>query len=1148
MQKDTTKLSLKLRMIFMLFILIASAATSFVVPSKPARALTITEEIANDDKRRDLEAMEECTSISVIDTDDDVTSFSDMFHDKRWAGADQNGWDVEIAVTGFGRDSSNGVVSCEKAIKRGLEILGKPSSVLEAFTDGDYTDYREAIPASAFANYIEALNDDIDTAKNAIPQPTNDYVYQRRFFNTASNRSLGEACFRIETSATSTQGDRDFEIILESDGNKEIFFYYRGDQKMRKIIDTDEGGWINDDGTGGRPTRIGGIEVSEGIANWNSWTRKTFPVGWGYDKIEDGATYGPSGFVTCKFAKDNKDWLFGKNVKFSNGKLILTADAITDDENQDVIDQAVQDKIDAINQAISNNPNGDNIFAFCTASVIQKYAEYPDIAALDGDLSAIKDYVIAWLAAFRTDGADIPTVPWSNDESLQIIACLTSPDAFGSAFGDLLDLQPEDLQEIEDIQTEEDPEAAPEEVQNCKGGSGVLDGFLGFILCPIAEAFLRTIDWAQNTLIIPFLGVRPLTTEVDDPVYEMWQIVRNIAYVFLIVGFMYLIYAETTSFGGEAYQLKRMAPRLVMVTIGIGLSYYGVGLIVDFFNILGTGIAELTKTLLDLQALPDQTLVTTSFPAVALVGTIGTAALIGGVLSGSISIGPIILVALAGIAVVVAVVVTLFLRQALILMLIVTAPLAISASLLPNTEKFFKTWWSLLSKALVMYPIIMLLFSGGKVLSTLITSDQFIAGGGAGTGIIRSLMGFVANIAPLFLVPFAFKMAGGAIGGVWGAMRGGISKGRNAAMGSEHNPNSIRGRAAAKGARRTDAWLRRKNDWNERLSEKGKRGGGARMAGLINRATRLDERAREAEEKLQKMGQSAFGEEGGEGWKDEIASGLDVNAQDLAKRGHLKAGDVQAAAVYDRAATGERTARTAGRRKDVAHAINSFKNAGYNHKGSEAAALASADLLARRVERGDFSAESADKIWDAYQVQAMSHGNATIKEMTWRTGENSADGKSTLQDNLAKAREAVPDAVNGGLSGGKGLGKILNKIDTKPSPASMTTSDMESATIAARDHYGSLSDKQKSTLTGLAEHMIISEQWNSSMANDQVRARDEFLAAMPKDVVDRIRAARAGGRTSASSTDPSVAGVTPPPSSGPGGPAGPAPPASGPGG
>ena len=296
--------------------------------------------------------------------------------------------------------------------------------------------------------------------------------------------------------------------------------------------------------------------------------------------------------------------------------------------------------------------------------------------------------------------------------------------------------------------------------------SGGVAQYLGYILCPVIETILDSIEWTEKNIVVPYLSVSPLQSEDDQPLYELWKIVRNIANVALVVGFMYLVFTQTTSLNSDAYAVKRMAPRLILVTIGIQLSFFGAALIVDVFNLLGVGVGQITKGLL--LAYGDGTIVNLNIKDASDAGMLlllglGAKGMISAIGSGSLALSPIIGFFIAAFFIIIAVVVTLVLRQILIAALVIVSPIAIAAALLPNTEKVFQTWRSWLTKSLMMYPLIIGLFAMGKIFG-MISSN--VAGSGPQADGVASIIGFMANIVPLVIIPFTFRLAGGVIAGV----------------------------------------------------------------------------------------------------------------------------------------------------------------------------------------------------------------------------------------------------------------------------------------------------------------------------------------------------------------------------------------------
>lgn len=117
-----------------------------------------------------------------------------------------------------------------------------------------------------------------------------------------------------------------------------------------------------------------------------------------------------------------------------------------------------------------------------------------------------------------------------------------------------------------------------------------------------------------------------------------------------------------------------------------------------------------------------------------------------------------------------AIFITLVFRQGLLLLLAMSAPIACALYILPSTEKYFKKWWELFSKTLLMYPIIMVIFALSDVLASIIFSNN------SSGSLSAILAGLIAMFAPLALVPYSFKLAGGAMGAIAGALTNGRGK------------------------------------------------------------------------------------------------------------------------------------------------------------------------------------------------------------------------------------------------------------------------------------------------------------------------------------------------------------------------------------
>jgi hypothetical protein len=130
--------------------------------------------------------------------------------------------------------------------------------------------------------------------------------------------------------------------------------------------------------------------------------------------------------------------------------------------------------------------------------------------------------------------------------------------------------------------------------------------------------------------------------------------------------------------------------------------------------------------------------------------------------------------------IIIAILATVLIRHALIIFLVIISPFAFALYCLPNTEKYFRQWWEILFKALLVYPIIASLFAMGKVSAYLLSR----AGGSVFTGAIGDIIAVVALFVPLVMIPFAFRIAGGVLGRAFDAVEGMRARGHKFTEGS----------------------------------------------------------------------------------------------------------------------------------------------------------------------------------------------------------------------------------------------------------------------------------------------------------------------------------------------------------------------------
>lgn len=317
-------------------------------------------------------------------------------------------------------------------------------------------------------------------------------------------------------------------------------------------------------------------------------------------------------------------------------------------------------------------------------------------------------------------------------------------------------------------------------------------GPMGWILCAVFNTIADASQWLLTNIIQPFLITAPVSTNPSDSSYKVWSQFRIYGDVFLIFALLVIVFGQ--SIGGgviDAYTAKKVLPRLLIAAILINLSLYIVALMVDLTNVIGQGIGDVLTEPLRASGAWSFKLGGTQIAGVFSVGLIGLIASTGAIAAIVATIGTLT-AATAGAAVislffillpmilaVIAVFVTLVIRKGIILVLLLISPVAFALYCLPNTEKYFRKWWDALLTTLMVYPIVMAVFAVGDLLSVTILEANSIkandlstqgafqkAVAGSGSEILAVIIAFVAQFLPLFLIPFAFRLAGGLLGRV----------------------------------------------------------------------------------------------------------------------------------------------------------------------------------------------------------------------------------------------------------------------------------------------------------------------------------------------------------------------------------------------
>ncbi len=323
---------------------------------------------------------------------------------------------------------------------------------------------------------------------------------------------------------------------------------------------------------------------------------------------------------------------------------------------------------------------------------------------LTGEYAQYANGDIGYDGMFISAGLDQNNPPGSADGDNK-----WEDDAFITFIGDVNNM-PQDTEGgiIDDPTDPGGGDADKNDDQVCKGGA------LGWVICPIMSAIQATSDLLRNAMQY-FLTVNPLPVG-SGPLYEAWNNVRNFANIAFVIGFFAIIFSQATSIGISNYGIKRLLPRLIIVAIATNISYFLCSFAVDIFNILGVGVTNLLAVINGGSA---GTVTVNNGAGLVFAG--GLAGLIGWAFASG-AIVQVFPIAVAGIVAIFVIFLVLAIRQALIILLVVIAPLAFVAGLLPGTQQWLSRWSNLFIGLLVMYPMVMALFAAGRLASSILSS------------------------------------------------------------------------------------------------------------------------------------------------------------------------------------------------------------------------------------------------------------------------------------------------------------------------------------------------------------------------------------------------------------------------------------------
>ena len=372
-----------------------------------------------------------------------------------------------------------------------------------------------------------------------------------------------------------------------------------------------------------------------------------------------------------------------------------------------------------------------------------------------------------------TNGLEYGRIKYHNIDNMDVlIELLNSPD--------MKDYDEDEMKKMGGLEGEEsadqanNPGEADEIIKDCRNSGAAKT--LGWIMCAVLEIMGDASESFYEKMVEPSLRVRSylftsdIAPESSIP-YTAWERFRDIANVVFAIFLLFVIFSQLTGVGIDNYGIKRILPRLIVAVVLINLSYLICMIFVDVSNIVGNGLQEMfnsfgnalqTEQIRIQDAYPAGTSEGSAFSLVT-ASDIVSIALIAGLATmwGSIwvSLGPFLVVTLifAAIGVIITMVFLYFflaVRQAAIIVLVVTSPLAVVCYFLPNTKAIFDRVVKLFRALLLVYPIAALLVGGGNYVAKLI-----LATGGAEDSFFLAVTAMIMGIVPVLFLPGIIKSA-----------------------------------------------------------------------------------------------------------------------------------------------------------------------------------------------------------------------------------------------------------------------------------------------------------------------------------------------------------------------------------------------------
>jgi len=294
---------------------------------------------------------------------------------------------------------------------------------------------------------------------------------------------------------------------------------------------------------------------------------------------------------------------------------------------------------------------------------------------------------------------------------------------------------------------------------------------IGWAVCPVIEAASNFADGVWS-IFEQLLKTSPLPDDPNNAYYKAWQSIRDISNVILAVIFLIIIFSQVSNIGISNYGIKKLLPRFMIIAVAANLSYFIVQISIDISNMLGFTIGDiLTEYAPEIdpskisfsQLLADMVVIGLTFAAPVGAGL----AITGSTIGAPVAILFLLMLLIPAIIGIVAGFMTLIFRSSVLPVLAIVAPIAMIATLLPNTQKVFDKWKNLFLSLLFLFPLAALYYGAIKFFALVILNDN-------NSGTLQRLMAlsllFIGTFVVIIIAIKSNSMMNGMMRGISGAM------------------------------------------------------------------------------------------------------------------------------------------------------------------------------------------------------------------------------------------------------------------------------------------------------------------------------------------------------------------------------------------